>query len=400
VSESRPLAVGLISHYFTDDNLGCVALSISNVILLDQAAAQAGVALQYRLLVNEKHPDVALGFTESVYEYRRFSSSRQSLRHPLRLLNTKIFDDCDLVANINAGDGFTDLYGFGRVLSESYMTKLAQLKHSPVVMAPQTIGPFEGTLARAIGKHVLNGCSRVFTRDALSTQLCSDMGARGITTEVIDVAFALPYTRPVTPVSSSRHIGINVSGLLYRGGYDGKNYFGLAFDYREFVETLIRRLIEAGCTVHLVPHVLARPGTIEDDYSVSEELHRAYPSTVLPSRFDGPIEAKSYISGLDFFTGARMHATIAALSSGVPVVPFGYSKKLAGLYETLEYPYYIDGRRPNTVTDAVDQLMAWLDDAAVLRQAAAYSGGLASERLGRYRDEMARVLVGVAGSRT
>ena len=38
-----------------------------------------------------------------------------------------------------------------------------------------------------------------------------------------------------------------------------------------------------------------------------------------------------------------MHSTIAAFSSGVPVVPMAYSRKFNGLFiDTLQYPYVSD----------------------------------------------------------
>jgi len=56
-----------------------------------------------------------------------------------------------------------------------------------------------------------------------------------------------------------------------------------------------------------------------------------------------PIEVKSFISGLDFFTGARMHSCIAAYSSRVPVFPLAYSRKFNGLFgDTLGYNYLGD----------------------------------------------------------
>jgi polysaccharide pyruvyl transferase WcaK-like protein len=59
--------------------------------------------------------------------------------------------------------------------------------------------------------------------------------------------------------------------------------------------------------------------------------------------FINPIEAKSYISGLDFFMGARMHACIAAFSSGVPVFPVSYSRKFFGLFrDSLGYQHLGD----------------------------------------------------------
>ena len=51
---------------------------------------------------------------------------------------------------------------------------------------------------------------------------------------------------------------------------------------------------------------------------------------------------------MDIFIGARMHATVAAFSSGVATIPTAYSRKFAGLYSNLGYPYTIDLVENNT----------------------------------------------------
>ena len=84
---------------------------------------------------------------------------------------------------------------------------------------------------------------------------------------------------------------------------------------------------------------------IENDYEGAYDLWREYadPNLNIAPFALGPVEVKSFIAGLDFFIGARMHATIAAFSSGIPVVPLAYSRKFNGLFkETLSYPYNID----------------------------------------------------------
>lgn len=393
MSRRDPVLVGLLSHYFEDDNLGCVALSVSNMILLDQAAEELGVSLEYRILVNEKHPHVDLSFTSNSVEYQVYSSSKQSAMHPLRLLRTSIFDDCDFVMNINAGDGFTDLYGFPRMISESYMSWLTLHKGVPLVIAPQTIGPFKRTISKAIAKSILRRSARVFSRDEQSTALSVELGVNGTLDEVIDVAFALPFERPIPTPGGPTRVGLNVSGLLYRGGYDGANYFNLAFDYRDFIGHLVSRLIEEGSEVHLISHVVAKPGSIEDDFSACEEVHRQFPTTVLAPRFEDAIAVKSYISGMDFFTGARMHSTIAAISSGVAVAPIGYSKKLPGLYDTLGYPYYIDARESQWTSElAIDQIVEWLRDVALLQNAVSDAEGVYTPRLAKYRSTLKSII--------
>ena len=78
--------------------------------------------------------------------------------------------------------------------------------------------------------------------------------------------------------------------------------------------------------------------SVDEDTHVIGKLAEQYPRAVVSPAFRTPVEAKSYIAGMDFFTGARMHACIAAISSGVPVYPMAYSRKFNGLFgETLGY---------------------------------------------------------------
>jgi polysaccharide pyruvyl transferase WcaK-like protein len=71
-------------------------------------------------------------------------------------------------------------------------------------------------------------------------------------------------------------------------------------------------------------------------------LKKEFPHVILAPRFTSPSEAKTYIAGMDFFMGARMHACIAAFSSGVPVIPMAYSRKFEGLFGSLGYPHVVD----------------------------------------------------------
>jgi polysaccharide pyruvyl transferase WcaK-like protein len=79
------------------------------------------------------------------------------------------------------------------------------------------------------------------------------------------------------------------------------------------------------------------------------------------------MEAKSYISGMDLFIGARMHATIAAISSGVPVIPFSYSRKFEGLFSSLGYPYVVQGTKWES-QKAIDETIGWIDSLNVLKE--------------------------------
>jgi polysaccharide pyruvyl transferase WcaK-like protein len=97
--------------------------------------------------------------------------------------------------------------------------------------------------------------------------------------------------------------------------------------------------------LELIGHDIQGPnaGNTFEDYYVCKQLARAFPRCMVAPFFYSPIEAKSYISGLDLLIGSRMHACIAAYSSGVPVFPLAYSRKFSGLFaDRLGYRHGVD----------------------------------------------------------
>jgi polysaccharide pyruvyl transferase WcaK-like protein len=300
----------------------------------------------------------------------------------------------DIVVDIGEGDSWTDIYGGTRFAFQAG-TKIAALAlGKPLVLAPQTIGPFNSAIRRRIAFAIMSRSRAVFARDSasfnyldsgqLSTEIC----------EFIDVAFHLPFELKPRNNYKTR-IGMNISGLLYRGGYKEENEFHLMLDY----PALMHQLIEHWSTqhqieIHLVPHVIS-PDSNDDDSSIALEFSARYPQLVVPPPFRSAVEAKSYMSGLDFVVGGRMHACIGAFSAGTPVVPIAYSRKFNGLFDTLGYPHYIDGRTVNT-TAALALILAHFDRREQLSTDLQQGLSLAASRLDEYEAKLATILDEVA----
>lgn len=378
----KKIKIGLLDHLYKHENLGCVALSIANMSLIDKAAKNIGKEVEYKILVTENIEQEPLNFTDSKYEYAVFPRCKQTLKNPFRLLKSNIYDDCDYIINIAGGDGFTDIYGFNRVLAESYMTLFAGMKKKKVIFAPQTIGPFNKKITKFIAKKTLECTQKVFSRDSLSSKCCEELGAKEKYSEVIDVAFALPYEK-MEFKNDKLKLGINVSGLLYNGGYNKDNYFGLSFDYAKFIDEIIEKAKDKGYEIHLIPHVNSDENKIEDDFDVCKMLADKYNVEICP-RYMSPIDVKSYISGMDVFTGARMHSTIAAFSSGVPVIPIAYSRKFNGLYGTLNYPYFIDAKSNITKENAIKLFFEYVEKKNELKNTIKKGKDIYTERLNNY----------------
>lgn len=341
--DPKTVTLGMLWHSPNSGNLGVGALTLGNIALARRAAAAAGLTPRFEIIgfADPGRADYVSGSDIAVIPL----DGRAML--PGGALWTAL-TRCDAVLDIGGGDSFTDIYGAKRFAYLWFSKLAARFKNKPLVFSPQTIGPFDKAWARALASYILGRAEMVFARDPTSLAALAELAPDTCAALSADVAFALPYE--ARDHGAGIHVGVNVSGLLFNGGYSGANEFGLEIDYPDFTRQLIAALLgQAGVKVHLVPHVLSDAVPQDDDMRVAEALSREFPQAILAEPFAGPIEAKSYIAGLDMLVGGRMHACIAAYSSGVPVVPVAYSRKFAGLFkEVLDYHHLIPVKGLNT----------------------------------------------------
>jgi colanic acid/amylovoran biosynthesis protein len=282
----------------------------------------------------------------------------KSLRNRIIERNStlKFISETDVFGSIAGGDSFADIYGLSRLFYVGLPQILIILLGKKLILFPQTFGPFKGSFARRIARYIISHSEFVYLRDKKSIDDARKLLPASQASKVrfcFDVGFLLnPEAKPgygnswIADAKANNRplVGFNVSGLLYSGGYTGKNEFGLKADYRVLVEKMIVFLVrEKSAAVALVPHVLTENlpgGPGEGDDAVCREIF-----TRLQSKYPGQIffagadftssQVKNVIAQCDFFTGSRMHACIAALSQGVPAVAISYSDKFVGVLETI-----------------------------------------------------------------
>lgn len=382
----RPLRVCLVMHSTRSDNLGVGALTASQVVILRRIAHDLGRSIEI-IIFDWKDPRQPYVTGPDI---RVVDLDRRTIPGFLRTVK-----GADAVIDIGSGDSFADIYGSRRLKHMFIIKGLVHATRTPLVLAPQTIGPFTNSTSRWLARVTIRWSAIVATRDALSTAAARDLGTKRTIVEASDVALRLPFDPPQPrPAGSLMRAGINVSGLLMGDGYTGRNEFGISFDYPMLIRNLIRLLQDKGAEVHLVPHVLTDHDdrTLrEDDYAPSRALAQEFPGTVLAPRFHDPSEAKTYIAALDFFAGARMHACIAAFSSGVPVVPMAYSRKFAGLFGSLGYDHTVDCTK-ETAEVVLDRVGKAYEDRAVLKADAADGLIRGLAKLTHYENALAELL--------
>jgi len=386
--------IGLLWHSFTSDNLGVGALSVSHMALIDRVARNIGLEPQYRVIGTNGTMDYLGCVACNPIEESPFSL-RELVNNTATTM--KVFNDCSVVFDLGEGDSFADIYGTKRIMIQLIGKLMVLQKGIPLVLSPQTIGPFKSKTARFFAKQVMRRAVRVFPRDGLSKDYLEKEGLMFNSTEVIDLAFGLPFveTEKYSHSNGKCNIGLNVSGLLYNGGYNKNNQFGLTFEYKDFISRLLTIFAESNdLEIHLVSHVISDTIEVEDDYRVAIKIQKIFPFCRIAPRFSSPVEAKSYISGLDFFVGSRMHATIAAFSSGVPVIPVAYSRKFKGLFNSLGYKWVVDATT-DSLDISINNIIKGIDRRQELTKLVEEGNKVAAIKLSEYEDFLTNFLRGV-----
>ena len=256
---------------------------------------------------------------------------------------------CDLVLSIG-GDNYTLDYDLASLALYVGVAERARRRGVPVALWGASVGPFDSHpgIRRHMARH-LGQLQLITVRESLSRAVLQDLLPRldGPHLEpVADPAFCLePETTDLDscwPRGSGSVVGLNLSPLILQHSSPTSRERLLSLT-AAFIERL---LVHERMRVLLVPHVSARnadgrtahalPERLDDALLMDELLQRLAPSPRL-SRLPAwnAAQIKHAIAHCDLFIGARTHAVIAALSSGVPAVALSYSLKSRGIHRDL-----------------------------------------------------------------
>jgi colanic acid/amylovoran biosynthesis protein len=320
---------------------------------------------------------------DNLQQLRLATSLGMSRVHPM----LQRLRQLDAVLDMSGGDSFSDIYGSRRFEAVAAPKLLAMQLGIPLVLLPQTYGPFTDGGARERARRVLRGAAQVWARDQHSLEVVSALlGSHFDPTrhrQGVDVAFGLPARRPaddrlVESLGELRKgsevlVGLNVSGLLYNEPGEDIRRYGFRTPYRELIHGLLGRLLTvSGLGVVLIPHVTpGRPCADCDETACNSVLaslnpHEKRRVQKVPASL-GPMEMKWAIGTCDWFCGTRMHACIGAISQCVPTVAIAYSDKTRGVFDTAGVGDCVVDPRSDAATEIVDRTMMHLLEKRAVR---------------------------------
>ena len=134
----------------------------------------------------------------------------------------------DLVLDVSGGDSFTDLYGVARFRQITAPKEIALRLNRPLVLLPQTFGPFDAAESRRTARRLIDGAALAYARDEESytrlKMLLADRFDPARHRLGVDLAFGLPAREPdmlepgvarlLAADDASPLVGLNISGLV------------------------------------------------------------------------------------------------------------------------------------------------------------------------------------------
>lgn len=273
----------------------------------------------------------------------------------------------DLLVSV-VGTHLVEYYDLGRGLEE---LRFALFCGPPLVLFPQSLGPFMTPKHQRAVRRVLERARLVLLRDERSLRHLERLPVRRCQVHVVaDAAFALglPFPGPSLPVprgDTGLSIGISVRPWpeWIRDGPSGPT------QYRAALGELVAHLVDRhGARVTFVSTCQGIPEYWADDSQLASEIADALPSRIRASVSvdrdrHTPHEFARLMAAQAFVVATRLHAAILALAVGTPVLPIAYEFKTEELFKRLGLGRWVQDIRhldARDLSQAVDAFLAAL----------------------------------------
>jgi polysaccharide pyruvyl transferase WcaK-like protein len=243
---------------------------------------------------------------------------------------------CDAVI-VTGGDVLSLDYSAGSLLRWVAQCEAALRRRVPVVLWASSIGPFsrDPRIESLMQAHLARYAS-LSTRESHSQAYLQGLGLRQsvltadpafvLQPQPVDAAGLLPAPGP------EGLLGFNISPVMARA----RGEASIAALEDETIRFWRHAIEERGLGVALIPHVDPPSGTErQSDTAYMRRLVQRSGDfggrlSLAPSTLNAG-QLKTLLASCRYFIGARTHATIGAMSSGVPTLSIAYSVKARGI---------------------------------------------------------------------
>jgi len=217
------------------------------------------------------------------------------------------------------------------LISRAWEILIAKFLGKPVIMFPNSVGPFRTWIGRFLSKLALNLCDRILVRDPISYDVIKSLGVRAPKILTTDTTL-LFNSKSDTALKDPDNPVVGVSPGIYSHSLSKQevNRYVLAH-----AKALDRAIEKHGFSVVFMPHYVS--GFKCDDLgickSVLNKMKNADKAMIVNA--SSVEEFKELISRMDMVVSSKMHPSVFAASAYVPTLNVAYDHKQYGFFVSL-----------------------------------------------------------------
>jgi colanic acid/amylovoran biosynthesis protein len=218
------------------------------------------------------------------------------------------------------------------LLSRLWEILISKFFGKPVVMFPNSVGPFQTWIGRFLSKLALNRCECILVREPISYCAVNSLKIRSPMISTSDTTLILkPSNNKNADEFSEPSIGVCPG--FYSNSLTEEQ---ISAYITVHAETLDKAIEKFGFTVVFLPHYIR--GFRYDDLEVCELIARQmiHKGQTRIMRIVNVEEFKTVLDQMDMVISSKMHPAVLAASGYVPTVCIAYDQKQIGFYEQLD----------------------------------------------------------------
>lgn len=248
--------------------------------------------------------------------------------------------ESDLIIDIS-GDSFGDYHPLN-VLSLGLKQLPIIFFKKPLVLFPQSMGPFIHVASKIIARIILKYSKIILIREKISLDYIKNfLNHRKYVFFCLDTAFFLKKNKEKT-----------IYNQFYEKNAGSLPIIGIAASQRISSEKLIKifsdfsnHLINSyNYKIVLIPHVIDTIKNKNEDrivlIKIYQNIDKKENCLLIEEDLSAPT-LKNLIGMCDIFIGSRMHSNIASISNNVPTIAISYSHKFLGIMKLYEQGEYV-----------------------------------------------------------
>ncbi|MBN2259200.1 MAG: polysaccharide pyruvyl transferase family protein [Clostridiales bacterium] len=217
------------------------------------------------------------------------------------------------------------------LISRTWEILIAKSLSKPVVMFPNSIGPFRTYVGESLTKLALNSCDFVLARESISYEIAKSLQINSNIILTADTALLFKSSAPF-PEDDFSELNIGVAPGIYGKSLSKDEVHQFIFSHAQALDDCIKKY---NTKIFFLPHFVN--GFSNDDLQMSKSIYSQMINKENAEIIYEPnVEKyKVILQKMDVLISSKLHPAILASSSFIPVVCIIYDHKQTGFFQRL-----------------------------------------------------------------